>query len=106
MRKFTHIRVSKVFIALFILSSTVFFSGAYSAILNSGKNKKRSTTRNGFSHFSLKNGYQFRGFQHMNSHTPLMMTGAYRYQKGNVIYVIPAKKQNFFSKFQTPQKAM
>jgi hypothetical protein len=90
---------------------------AISANYNSGKTRKKSSSRNHMAfhlhnrtlNMSLNNGFQFKGssnfFKHQQNRVSVDLNSIY-FQKGNNIYVVPMKQKSvILGKFKTPQRA-
>jgi len=100
-----------------LLIGLMLFQIGFSASVNSGKNRKKSSAKKGtFYHFnnrslsfSTTNGFAFKGgFQSLKTSgtdVTIQLHSMY-YQKGNQLFVMPAKTKVILPKFATPKKTI
>lgn len=106
----------KLSTAIFMFSMV--FSVAMSANFNSGKSRKKASSKNSLSfnmhnkslNFSASNGFLYKGaynnIKNQKSGISINMQSLY-FQKGNSLYVVPMKqKAVILDKFKTPQKGI
>lgn len=101
-----------------ILGMVILLNAAQSASFNSGKTKKKSSTKSTSLTFHLhnksnylfsSNGFIYKGslhaFYNQNNKIDIQLKSLY-FLKGNNLYVQPIKNKIIISKFKTPQKLL